>query len=494
MSQIFEGLSAASDAARQATRSRAAVATEGAAERSGTGPFDKLTLDTHINIFSRVNLQDKLTLCIAVCKAWRSFRAQPDLWREIKILETRPMFINGRGLGRLLDWLPGTVIEKLSISVQDKHNDKMIDTASICSAMKNLRGWRGGLGAKQKDLDPSALTTLTLSSRRVGGTVMKTVGVLFGDGLQELDVSEYGCRKLKAEDLLKVLPSMPRLNKLRLHSLDHSAIVRIAATLSQARGGGVPMLTELSACENPWWIDNYAVYPDTVLGAGKLFPEIEVLRLRGMAPLVAIRQFDGQDWELNVVYRHFSLNKETSCLPRLRTVDIGWMTIESDVLNHSRLRTDAGDAVATFVSTVLSVPRQLETARFEVRKRSALSRARARAHVCSRPPHLPCLSAFLPATFLHALEGDISNVPCNDSWSQRELTARPGLSALDANAANLETLKLEGFDCTVETFSKLNTPKLRKLVFSAQDWENVKSQVHVLFPRAEIVRANFSRA
>jgi hypothetical protein len=35
--------------------------------------------------------------------------------------------------------------------------------------------------------------------------------------------------------------------------------------------------------------------------------------------------------------------------------------------------------------------------------------------------------------------------------------------------------------------------KLRKLVFSAQDWENVKSQVQVLFPRAEIVRANLSR-
>ena len=50
---------------------------------------------------------------------------------------------------------------------------------------------------------------------------------------------------------------------------------------------------------------------------------------------------------------------------------------------------------------------------------------------------------------------------------------------------------------TVETFSKLNTPKLHKLLFSAQDsrdWENVKSQVQVLFPRAEIVRANFSRA
>eukprot|EP01043_Picozoa_sp_COSAG02_P020962 COSAG02_NODE_1051_length_14956_cov_3.414216_9_plen_391_part_00 len=353
---------------QQVGRSRVTVATTGAPERSGTGPFDNLTLDTHINIFSNVELKDRLTIAIAVCKAWRSFRTQADLWRTVVIRDrwSAKLFVNGRGLTRLMAWLPPGVTEKLEISIQDKKNDRIVDAAAICAAMKSLRGWQGGINAKQKDLAPSALNELTISTRRAGGTMLKTIGALFGGGLKVLDVSAYACRKVTVDDVLKILPGMPNLTKLRIHKLDHSGIMRIAAALFRARSG-VPLLTELSSEKDAFYLGNGCeTFPDTVLGAGKLFPELEVLRLRGMAPLSVTRAdfFDLQS-TVTASYRMFNLTKETSCLPRVRELDIGLMSIGTLILQDEELRASAGDAVACFISTALAAGKVLQTARFQ---------------------------------------------------------------------------------------------------------------------------------
>ena len=54
----------------------------------------------------------------------------------------------------------------------------------------------------------------------------------------------------------------------------------------------------------------------------------------------------------------------------------------------------------------------------------------------------------------------------------------------------LEALRLENFICTVETFSNLNAPNLRRLVFEAT--EDIKVQVQELFPAAKISISQFS--
>ena len=69
--------------------------------------------------------------------------------------------------------------------------------------------------------------------------------------------------------------------------------------------------------------------------------------------------------------------------------------------------------------------------------------------------------------------------------------SKPALSALDANVEQLETLKLESFVCTVETFSNLNAPNLRRLVFAAD--EDIKVQVQELFPGAKISMSRSAR-
>jgi len=122
------------------------------------------------------------------------------------------------------------------------------------AAAQNLRGWKGGLTAKQKDgagADPSALRSLALHSTRVGGTVLKTAAALFGSELTQLDVGDYACRKVNMEDVLKSLVKMPKLERLKVYELgSRASIQRIAATLRKARDG-VPLLTHLeSDCGN----------------------------------------------------------------------------------------------------------------------------------------------------------------------------------------------------------------------------------------------------
>ena len=80
-----------------------------------------------------------------MCKAWRAFRTQLELWRDIGGLSEGDnryrsrAWVHGRGMIRLMSWLPTNAAHTLSIAMHNKHDDKAIDAASICAAMKNLR-------------------------------------------------------------------------------------------------------------------------------------------------------------------------------------------------------------------------------------------------------------------------------------------------------------------------------------------------------------------
>ena len=52
--------------------------------RTGTGCFDLITEEVHVAIFSKLALNDRLTLSTAVCKSWRAFRQREALWRQLE--------------------------------------------------------------------------------------------------------------------------------------------------------------------------------------------------------------------------------------------------------------------------------------------------------------------------------------------------------------------------------------------------------------------------
>ena len=63
--ELYQAIAAASGAVqKEEAKARAAVST--GEERSGTGPFDNLTMEAHVNIFSALGLRDRLTVSIAV--------------------------------------------------------------------------------------------------------------------------------------------------------------------------------------------------------------------------------------------------------------------------------------------------------------------------------------------------------------------------------------------------------------------------------------------
>ena len=161
--KLYQAIAAASGAVqKEEAKARKAVATEGE-ERTGTGPFDNLTMEAHVNIFSALGLRDRLTVSIAVCKAWRAFRTQLELWRDIGGLAEGDnryrsrAWVHGHGMIRLMSWLPTNAAHTLSIAMHNKHDDKAIDAASICAAMKNLRGWKGGRPARAITMDGATL-------------------------------------------------------------------------------------------------------------------------------------------------------------------------------------------------------------------------------------------------------------------------------------------------------------------------------------------------
>ena len=50
---------------------------------AGTGHFEALSSFVHQQIFVQLCLKDRLTVALAVCKAWRSLKADAAMWRTL---------------------------------------------------------------------------------------------------------------------------------------------------------------------------------------------------------------------------------------------------------------------------------------------------------------------------------------------------------------------------------------------------------------------------
>jgi hypothetical protein len=184
LSIVESYLSEAQQQRRGAPSSRkkgSAATVSGGELRTGTGPFDALTQEIHTQIFTRLSLQDKLTVAIAVCKSWRVLRTWAPLWDKLP----GHMFgrwINKAGYVRLMRWLPANCATTFQMPTRD------FDSPSLCTAFKAHRRWQGGLGAKQTGPAQQipAIQNLRLHGKRLGATAFKTAILLVGPNLKNL--------------------------------------------------------------------------------------------------------------------------------------------------------------------------------------------------------------------------------------------------------------------------------------------------------------------
>jgi hypothetical protein len=246
------------------------AAVESGPARTGTGFFDVVSGEQHLDIFRKLSLRDRLTVCIAVCKAWRAFRSEPSLWRVIDGFPRggAHAWINAKGFHRLMRWLPKDCAEVYSYISHSKLDDKVMDAACICEGMKLHRRWVGGITKSQPDpYSAPVLKSLTLRGKRVASTVLRTASALFGSSLERIDIGGHNNRKVAIkvcrdppprplslglcmtvmsppQDILKLVSATPRLKYLETHTLRAVDVASIAATLRKCRGGA-PLITHL---------------------------------------------------------------------------------------------------------------------------------------------------------------------------------------------------------------------------------------------------------
>jgi hypothetical protein len=217
--------------------------------RSGTGHFDAQTHEQHLKIFLQLSLRDRLTIAIGVCKSWRSLRTEVSMWKDLRGFEGHPPFMNGAGFVRLLSWLPKNCAETLDLRFNT------IDASSICKGLRELRGWKGALSAKQQALPTSHVRRLCFAGKRIGATVTKTIATMYaGVNLTDLDVSKDG-KGVRDSDILSIFKQSPNLERLKLSRFSRGLLEGLLSCSKEVRQGGSPIITELSV-DAGWSVPN----------------------------------------------------------------------------------------------------------------------------------------------------------------------------------------------------------------------------------------------
>ena len=287
---------------------------------TGTGAFEHLSATTHQQIFVQLPLKDRLTVCIAVCKSWRSMKAWPTMWQSLEGFNARPTWINGKGLVRLLTYLPADCSKTLKIVTTME-----MEAKHVVNALKAHRRWEGGLPKKQKGVNPSQVTSLTLHGKRISSTVMKAAAVLVAPSLTSLDLGD-GSTKFTDTELMVMVKAAPLLERLTLPSLRAGTLERLRDVMKELRGGGAPILTHLQhGCTygRDYGCD---IAPTTFSKLGAMFPELSTLKLGGLKLpgrriYVADRTTAGWDSWLPSA-------SAWECMPRLEVLEVSGINFD----------------------------------------------------------------------------------------------------------------------------------------------------------------------
>jgi len=226
---------------------QASVTVTGSSFRTGTGLFDQIEDEILVpRILARLPSKDRFACAISVCRAWRSLRDAPALWRDIAITsdfkEKRYGEMDGASLLRLVSWLPDAAgVTSLDLECGDKPgggaSSGYIMGSNTCITPDAIK--------KALSAMPS-LTSLRLHGRKVTAAVIAHLTKLpLAKKLTTLRLELHDSVDPAATQAL--FKSTGNLKSLSLpaHLATEQTLAGLAATLKAARGGGVPLLSEL---------------------------------------------------------------------------------------------------------------------------------------------------------------------------------------------------------------------------------------------------------
>jgi hypothetical protein len=327
-----------------------ATVVSGGNSRTGTGLFDCIDDDILVpQILMRLSSVERFKCVISVCKAWRTLRGRTELWREIEIGPNFMPIVTAKEAKRQLpcfvSWLRyhGALSGVTTLALDSGGRKSETNTISPD-------------GIKDALSEMPALTSLSLSGKKVSAALLAnladTTKIPLAANLTSLSVEAPNAA---CQGLLSLLKSTGRLKHLTLaHGLlgDGSTLAALAGALRSARGGGVPLVTELVTTGMAFGPQRLGW--STLGHVGDLFPELEVCRMQE----VCDHEYRGFGRPAQTIADCLRAGEEfkLSHLPRLTALRIGQMA----GFTSGHLSAEELEAVFSAVSTVCPVLQVLD--------------------------------------------------------------------------------------------------------------------------------------
>jgi len=230
----------------------------------GAGLFSILPLDAIAQIFNLLPLPHRLTCTIEVCKGLRALKSVPSMWSCINTstieygyqLFESILWINGRGLLKLADWLADV--------------SYVTDLSLHCSK---------GMGSYFAPDDLIAMLArfphverLTLTGQAIVKKILNHAAKTLRPNLRYLNIDLGMCG---TDVLTSLIKQMPNLEAISCAQLSDAHIDGLESVMRATRGGGAPLLKSIRQTQ---------LYGDRLslscsLASGHKFPELETLVL-----------------------------------------------------------------------------------------------------------------------------------------------------------------------------------------------------------------------
>ena len=250
----------------------------------GAGLFSCLPIDVLVKIVDYFHiLPEKLTFVIEVCKGLRALRKEDAVWHRIDTslrshygmhshYETI-LWINGRGINRLAQWLPdASKTHELAL-----HCSKGLQTFAPQDVSEVLARFQN-------------VQRLRVTGQAITKKVLLDLAKHVRPALRHLSL-EWGT--VGPPTVLAVLKTMPQLVSLESTSLNRSVVEGLAQQLREARHGGAPLLTRLKETSKYKGGGMQLTAVDG-MALGKLFPELRDLTLAFAMPNAGVDQLPTQ--------------------------------------------------------------------------------------------------------------------------------------------------------------------------------------------------------
>ena len=306
-------------------------ATEG---MEGSGPFSSLPIDLLVSILDRVPLVSKLSFSIATCKGLRPLKHVPCLWSKLATSTKDAAYessyetvfwINGKGLLRLARWLPDVAwVSELYLHVSKGHSVfAPDDVAAVLDAFPHV-------------------TKLSLTGQAVVKRIITALTKTDRPQLKHL-LLDWGT--VGVPTVLSVLRRAPHLEAFTGAQLSSEVLSGLHRVLSEARGGGTPLLTSLHQTYS--YADRLTLFD--CCHAGDSFPELTELvacfQLVGPAPALPSTPLRAANLRRLHIYKmsrafvadHHDPHLSDGCLAEVvRLLVSGCPRLESLALAHGR--------------------------------------------------------------------------------------------------------------------------------------------------------------